>query len=177
MSYLASSSLYTMDMVDLVVRPWAWLTWLPYHGHGWHDCDIMDMVIMVQHVGPRCQYCLTYLAWPYLGMLDIVAFIDHSFLVYNVWRDSHGWPASMVAMFEGIEKFYHDLRNVCQYMKTLSVDLKLVGICKVCHYIKSGSLWFYGKLKSFATLWKGCGHIKSFPLYEMFVEMVLWIYE
>ena len=110
-------------------------------------------------------------------MLDIVAFIDHSFLVYNVWRDSHGWLASMVSMFEGIENFCHDLQNVCQYMKTLLVDLKLVGICKVCHYIKSGSLCFYGKLKSVAALWKGCGHIKSLLLYEMFVAMVLWIYE
>ena len=58
----------------------------------------------------------------------------------------------MVAMFEGIEIFCCDLRNICWYMKTLSVDLKLVGICKVCHYIKSGSLWFYGKLKSVASL-------------------------
>ena len=98
MPYLASSSFDTMDMVDLVVTPWAWLTLLSYHGHGWHDFHTMDMVIIVEHVGARCQYCLTYLAWPYLVMVDI-EFIDHSFPVYNAWRDSHGWPASMVAMF------------------------------------------------------------------------------
>ena len=60
----------------------------------------------------------------------------------------------MVAMFKGIENFCRDLQNVRRYMKTLSVDLKLVSICKVCHYIKSGSLWFYGKLKSVAVYGK-----------------------
>ena len=58
----------------------------------------------------------------------------------------------MVSMFEGIEKKFRNLQNVFRYMKTLSIDPNLVGICKVCHYIKSGSLWFYGKLKSVAAL-------------------------
>ena len=58
----------------------------------------------------------------------------------------------MYEKFEGIVKRCRDLRNVCRYMTTYSVHLKLVTICKVYPYIESGVLWFISHVKSFATL-------------------------
>ena len=83
----------------------------------------------------------------------------------------------MYEKFEGIEKRCRNLWNVCQYMTTYSVHLKLVAICKVCWYIKSGVLWFIFYVKSFIALWKGSRHKKSLSLHEMFVTMVLCLTE
>ena len=83
----------------------------------------------------------------------------------------------MYEKFGGIAKRCCDLWNVCRYMTTYSVHLKLVAICKVCQYIKSGALWFISHVKSFAALWKGSLHKKSLSLHEMFVAMVLCLTE
>ena len=68
----------------------------------------------------------------------------------------------MYQKLEGIAKRCHDLWNVFRYIKTYSVHQKLVAICKVCQYIKSGPLWSISHVKSFTTLWKGSRHKKMF---------------